>query len=153
MRSSEGNRRVLKTDILWTKSPNRFRYAESLEGPLAVLGISSDDELLFVAVLSIFLFLEPSTVADPSILEFLITSGDTWGWEWEWECPCASSSPPRTRKVFSMKKNAANPTNIPKLKKLKSTHSISGYEILTQWGYSVSLLPWQNEHQNLGVHP
>ena len=78
MSSSEDNESILRTDILWTKSPNRFRYADSLEGPLAVLGISGgDDELIFAA--DLFLLLGPSSVADPFTLEFLITSGDTWG--------------------------------------------------------------------------
>ena len=111
--------RYQRTDILWTKSPNRFKYADSLEGPLAVLGISGDDEMPFVAVLLLFfLFLRPFSVPVSSIVEFLIAWGDTWECECE-ECPCASSSPPRTRKVFSIKKKAAKPTNIPKLEKIK----------------------------------
>jgi hypothetical protein len=77
MRSTEDTREILRTDILWTKSPKRFKYADNLEGPLAILGISGDDESPLVVVLLAFLLLRPSSVPDPFTLEFLITSGDT----------------------------------------------------------------------------
>ena len=40
-------------------------------------------------------------------------------WECECECPCESSSAPRTRKVFSMTKNAEKPTKTPNLSSRK----------------------------------
>lgn len=103
------------THILWTKSPNRLRYADNLEGPPAADGTA----WLLLDDLGSTLRSKPElrlrmsfSGDDKSTPVAVISSGTACEWECEWFEP---SSPPRTRRVFSMKKKAANPKKIPSL--------------------------------------
>ena len=100
--------------MLCTKSPNRLRYAESFDdwGP-AFAGASPAPSSADASVLPALRDLSSPLAGATSTPEEW-PSGAT---ECECECPWAcSSSPPSTRRVFSMMKNDAKPTKMPSLR-------------------------------------
>jgi hypothetical protein len=105
--------------MLCTKSPNRFRYADIFDGEFADLVFSStavaSESTESKEALAEPRDRRPSTELEttPEACPDELTDGSTC--ECEWVCPCPSSSPPKTRSVFSMMKNAAKPTKIPSL--------------------------------------
>ena len=151
-----------ETHILCTKSPKRLRYAESFDGP-GDFGFDSGGASASSLRTSSFLSRSASldVEASTAVVSALVI---LWSvlWACECECPESSSPPLRTRSVFSMKKNAANPTKIPSLSSMGvetrdrslSSHSEQGNTVeRTLSGCSVSLQPSQNGHQDLDVHP
>lgn len=101
------------TNMLCTKSPKRFKYADSFEGPL--FDWAGSVEPLPESDFSDPLERRPFWEAEESTPDTCTVDVWTWEWEWEWEWPEDPSSFPSTRSVFSMKKNVANPMNIPNL--------------------------------------
>ena len=98
--------------MLCTKSPNKLRYADNLEGPpVEFSGFTSSSP----SGLPRFLDRRPFCAVEGSTPDAWEISGSEWGCECEWVCPAGKSSFPSTRSVFSMMKNEANPTKIPSL--------------------------------------
>ena len=121
-----------QTYILCTKSPNRFKYADNLEGPpfvdwetsLSIDGDLGDGDVGTVSLSrSDFLLRTSFCGVGDSTPEVVLVGGSACGGECECECECEcewewpsmSSSPAKTRRVFSIKKNALNPRKIPSL--------------------------------------
>lgn len=150
------------THILCTKSPKRFRYAESTEGPVlpffsfsgSVLVVSSSSSCSLRRDRNRSFSDEASAVLAPLVC--VIESSNEFERVCEWECVWpVSSSPPRTLRVFSMTKKLANPAKIPNLNNGKWVLCASGSlaTFLTQWVYSSSLQPLQSGHRHPDVRP
>jgi len=96
-----------------------LRYADSFDGAFADFATSSTavdvESTVSEEDLAEPRCRRPSAGAELEITPEACPVEDGFAWECEWECPWASSSPPRTRRVFSIIKNAANPTKIPRL--------------------------------------
>lgn len=105
-----------RTYILCTKSPKRLRYAESFDGPEDFEIGSGETCASPLKVGSSLLDRSPFLEVEVSsaVVSASMALWSVW-WACVCECPEPSFSPPRTRSVFSIKKNVANPMNIPSL--------------------------------------
>jgi hypothetical protein len=106
--------------MLCTKSPNRFKYADNLDAEFAEIEFEfRSSEGAGTEDFSVPRERSPSADAGDATPEACAEASTTdCAIEWVCECECpweSSSLAPRTRKVFSMMKNAANPTKIPSL--------------------------------------
>lgn len=101
--------------MLCTKSPNKFKYADNFDGCLPVFSGSCSSGAVAAPVLD-----APRERSSPSALFFATPEAlpsvcASLEWLWEWPACAWPSSLPRTRRVFSMRKNDAKPTNMPSL--------------------------------------
>lgn len=113
--------------MLCTKSPNKFRYADNFDGPRTPLAPSFDEFGDALPFFSEFLDRTPFCEMEVSLPVVLTATDSIWACVCVW--PVDSSSPPSTRRVFSIKKKDAKPMNIASLYHQLAKYHLHGHYV------------------------